>query len=234
MLSIMVALVLTWLLVGGLVQDCSISIALAMEILQSCTKPSKYSVPYCYIMGQCSSKCSYLTSHSLPVRARYGVSFSRSNVDLCFTPHSLPFRVRCGVSFFRSNVDLCFTPHSLPVRVRCGVSFFRSNVGLCFTPHSLLVRARYGVSFLRSNVDLYCALVTTPLYGVSYCIRLMIMTPSLRHGSWRFLWAAGPVFYLWLNRLSVNEWKYYMCHVEHEKYQGLVSEGIFQVAFVWW
>ena len=26
--------------IGGLVQDCSISIALAMEILQSCTKPS--------------------------------------------------------------------------------------------------------------------------------------------------------------------------------------------------
>ena len=30
--------------IDGLVQDCSISIALAMEILQSCTKPSKYFV----------------------------------------------------------------------------------------------------------------------------------------------------------------------------------------------
>ena len=29
---------------GGLVQDCSISIANALEILQSCTKPSYYSV----------------------------------------------------------------------------------------------------------------------------------------------------------------------------------------------
>ena len=28
--------------IDGLVQDCSISSALAMEILQSCTKPSKY------------------------------------------------------------------------------------------------------------------------------------------------------------------------------------------------
>ena len=28
--------------IDGLVQDCSISTALAIEILQSCTKPSKY------------------------------------------------------------------------------------------------------------------------------------------------------------------------------------------------
>ena len=35
--------------IDGLVQDCSISSALAMEILQSCTKPSMYSYTYMYI-----------------------------------------------------------------------------------------------------------------------------------------------------------------------------------------
>ena len=33
--------------VDGLVQDCSISIALAMEILQACTKPSIYKIIQC-------------------------------------------------------------------------------------------------------------------------------------------------------------------------------------------
>ena len=33
---------LVWPYIDGLVQDCSNSIALAMELLQSCTKPSIY------------------------------------------------------------------------------------------------------------------------------------------------------------------------------------------------
>ena len=37
----------------GLVQDCSISIALAMEIPQSCTKPSIYSLVYTYTKIKC-------------------------------------------------------------------------------------------------------------------------------------------------------------------------------------
>ena len=36
------------LIYAGLVQDCNISIALAMEILQSCTKPSIYHI-YVYV-----------------------------------------------------------------------------------------------------------------------------------------------------------------------------------------
>ena len=36
-----------WYYIDGLVQDCSISSALAMEILKSCIKPSIYGVNIC-------------------------------------------------------------------------------------------------------------------------------------------------------------------------------------------
>ena len=39
-----------WSYVDGLVQDCSNSIALAMELLQSCTKPSMCSIKYSHVL----------------------------------------------------------------------------------------------------------------------------------------------------------------------------------------
>ena len=54
--------------IDSLVQDCSNSSALAMELLQSCAKPS---ICHCHF----SLKSSCKTPHSLPIRARYGVSF---------------------------------------------------------------------------------------------------------------------------------------------------------------
>ena len=46
-----------WRLVDGLVQDCSISSAIAMEILQSCTKPSIWSSLLCGACLTCLMSC---------------------------------------------------------------------------------------------------------------------------------------------------------------------------------
>ena len=70
--------------IDGLAQDCSNSNALALELLQSCTKPLIYIVmhicPTEIDIIQCnaiiaSSIFSQQTPHSTPVRARYGVSW---------------------------------------------------------------------------------------------------------------------------------------------------------------
>ena len=52
------------LIYDGLVQDCSISIALAMEILQSCTKPSIYHIYIIYIYHIYINVCVFITNSS--------------------------------------------------------------------------------------------------------------------------------------------------------------------------
>ena len=42
--------------IDGLAQDCSISIANALEILQSCTKPSQYILPYSLVTSPLSTR----------------------------------------------------------------------------------------------------------------------------------------------------------------------------------
>ena len=64
----------------GLVQDCSKSSALALELLLSCTKPS---IEHSLLIVKCFiSQLFIKDTHSSPVRARYGVSFVSSLLDL--------------------------------------------------------------------------------------------------------------------------------------------------------
>ena len=73
--------------IDGLVQDCSISSALAMEILQSCTKPSTIALDRCWPLIKDWAACTIMQGHTQALAGQFADFFVNHSLWKSFPSH---------------------------------------------------------------------------------------------------------------------------------------------------
>ena len=120
--------------IDGLVQDCTISSMLAMEIMQSCTKPSKW---YPHIWNHFQNDlnvgyihfCFLINSYLLFQKASLSMKWSTIEVPACITIFHLSFWIFCSIHKTLNQII-----HSIFWKWLCGQSPPSDGVTSIFRP----------------------------------------------------------------------------------------------------